>query len=143
MIIKGEHLTLKPLTDIDYLLKLSKEYAKEEFYGKIDNYENNFWEIYFNRIRHGVIGYFKIEKLYILEAFKDRDIPSVGLKYSIEAGNLLLDYMSGFTDKVITGARVKDRAIQVLCIKLGFREIQRVNEYNDNLIIYQKDMLCH
>ncbi len=139
MILQGKRVLLEPMLDVDYLLDLADKdnkhaYSKLEIKELVDNYGCEFWTIQLNGTRRGIVGYFKINGVYILEALKDHDAPPTGIGYSIEVGNLMLDYMFQITDKIRTMARVDDKAIQILCKKLGFKQI----DIKDNLIIYEK-----
>jgi hypothetical protein len=136
----GKRVRLEPLLDIDYLINLAYEdnkhlYTKEELNKLIDENFCEFWSIYLDGTRRGVAGYFVVSGVWILEALKDKSIKGTGISYSIEVGNLILDYMFQKTNKVRTSARIEDKGIQILCLKLGFKEIFR----KDNLVIYEKE----
>lgn len=136
----GKRLTLEPLLDIDYLINLAFDdnkhlYTKEELHKLTTNNFCEFWSVYLDGVRRGVVGYFVVQGVWILEALKDKTIKGGGISYSIEAGNLVLDYIFQKTDKVRTSARIEDKGVQILCLKLGFKELFR----KDNLVIYEKE----
>jgi hypothetical protein len=136
----GEHVTLQPLKDIEYAIDLAyKEnkfrYPREQMADMFIAFGQEFWEAYFDGGRWGVVGYFKFDGAYVMEALVDHSVSSMGLRGSIEGGKLMMEYLFARTDKINTCARVEDRAIQILCRKLGFREIDQ----QQGLIIYGKE----
>jgi hypothetical protein len=138
--LKGKRVILEPLEDLEYFLNLADldnkyQYPREEIKAMIEKEGQEFWTIMIDGTRRGVVGYFKFNDVYALEALKDHSQPLTGITVSIEVGNLVLDYMFQFTNKVRTCARVSEKAIQILCKKLGFKEINRIN----NLVIYEKE----
>lgn len=138
--LKGKRVILEPLEDINYFLDLINkdnkyQYPVDQIKEMIEKDGQEFWSIILNGTRRGVVGYFKFNGIYALESFKDHSQPSTGISYSIEVGNLVLDYLFTLTNKVRTCARVEDKAVQILCKKLGFKQINSMN----NLIIYEKE----
>lgn len=138
-ILRGKRVELIPLDDVEYLLELADKdnkhaYSLEEIQKTIEVYGREFWEIRLNGSRRGIVGYFQFGDVYVLEALKDHSKPPTGIGYSIEVGQLMLDYMFKFTNKVRTCARDTDLGIQILIKKLGFQQI----DIKDNLIIYEK-----
>jgi hypothetical protein len=139
-ILKGKRVELVPLEDKEYLIKLAnidnKFSVKESDVRELINrYGVEFWEIWLNGSRRGICGYFKFNDIYFMEALKDKDAEPTGITYSIEVGNLLLDYMFEFTDKVRTYARDTEKAIQILCLKLGFKRIYEI----EGFVVYEKE----
>ena len=102
----------------------------------LETYENEFWEVYAKDSLLGVIGYFKVNGYYTLEGIKDPDAKLKGLVYSIEAAKMVMNYLSVVTDTIRTCAKPKDKAIQALCIKLGFKKLGIEN----NFIVYEKHL---
>lgn len=141
MILKSKRLTLVPLRNFEYFIQLAEEdnkgkHTREEVESLINDHCGEFWVIDLGGIPRGVIGYFKINCFYVMEALKDHSAPPTGISFSIEAGRLLLDYMFKFTDKIRTCARVEDKSIQILCTKLGFKTIFE----KDGYLIYEREM---
>ena len=141
MDIKGKRVTLKPLEDLIYFYNLIDDNngfkrGNEEAKELLEIYENEFWEVYAKNSLLGVIGYFKVGDCYVLEGIKDPDANLKGLVYSIEAAKMVMNYLSVVTDIIRTCARPKDKAIQALCIKLGFKKIGIEN----NFIVYEKHL---
>ena len=139
-LLQGERVILEPLKDINYLLDLADKdnkglCSRKEIEDLFKNNECAFWLIILNETKRGVVGYFKIKDVYIMEALKDHEAKPTGIGYSLEVGELMLDYIFTLTNKVRTCALIKDKAIQLLCKRLGFIEIDR----SDNLIIYEKE----
>jgi len=139
-LLHGKRVILEPLEDIDYFLDLvekdnKKLCTREEVLDYIKTNGGEFWLISLDNIRRGVVGYFKVNGQYIMEAIKDHSAPLTGISYSVEVGNLVLEYMFNLTNKIKTCAMVKDKSIQILCRKLGFIEINRKKD----IIIYEKE----
>lgn len=139
MFLQGKRILLEKLDNIDYVLNLAeidnkREYSREQIKELFNNpYE--FWGIFLKGKIRGVVGWFKIGEVYLMEALKDKSKPATGISYSIEVGELFLNYMFSFTNKVRTCAKIGDKAIQILCLKLGFKELW----VKDGLIIYEKE----
>lgn len=141
--IKGKRVTLEPLGNIEYFIDLSckeNKYQESEdsIRSLISNYGGEFWSIHLNGTMRGAVGYFKFGNSYLLEALKDRNQPPTGISYSIEVGNLMLDYLFELTDKVKTFARFEDKAVQILCKKLGFKESGEMTYLGKNYITYER-----
>jgi hypothetical protein len=137
--LKGKRVILEPLEDIEYFLNLAERHnknlcSKKELNDYIKTNGGEFWLITLNGIKRGVVGYFKDHNVYVMEAVKDNSAPPTGISYSIEVGELVIEYIFNLTDRLRTCALVKDKAIQILCKKLGFREISR----DQDLIIYER-----
>ena len=148
MIIEGKRVTLKPLVDKEYFLDLADKdnkglYTRDGIAKLIDQYGTEFWVIYHEDIPRGVVGYFKFGNVYFLEALKDHAQKKGGLSHSVEVGQLVLKHLDEFTDIVYTCARRSDPAIQLLCKKLGFKEIDKMQDFNfgekEDLIFYRRD----
>ncbi len=140
MNLESKRVTLVPLIDIDYFLDIAEldnkqDATREEVAKMIQDWGKEFWQIEIDGTRRGVVGYFLINGYYVLESLKDHSAPKTGITYSLEVGKLMLDYLFTMTKVVRTGARLKDKGIQILCSKLGFREINRIN----NLVLYEKE----
>lgn len=139
-LLQGKRVTLEPLEDINYLLDLADKDNKgfctrDQVKEMLDTNGGDFWLITLNGSKWGVVGYFIVNDIYILEALKDHSVEPTGIGYSVEVGNLVLDYMFNLTDKVRTVAKVEDKSIQLLCKKLGFNQLYIEN----NLIVYEKE----
>jgi hypothetical protein len=139
MILKSKHITLKPVKNLDYTISLLSKY-NERTLGEVKEFVDKngieFWVVMYKNQRVGTIGYYKIDDDYILESVKDRDAIKVGLLASKEAGDLVTSWMSRFTDKVKTGVKKSEPAIQRLVNRLGFKQI----DTNVDYIIYEKEM---
>jgi len=139
MILEGAKLKLEPLKNITYFLDLADrdnkyEYSRNETRDFINKCGCEFWKVYAKGEAIGVVGYFKVNGYYVLEGLKDKDAPA-HYRYSMEAARLVMDYVFRFADKIRTCARVNDKAVQILCRKLEFKEYAR----KDYLILYEKE----
>lgn len=139
ILITGKRVKFEPLKDINYFVELAVAendglYTKEQIAETIKTYGQKFWALYLDGTRRGVVGYFIYEGTYLMEALKDHSAPPTGIGYSIEVGQVVLEYLFNLTDKVRTFARIKDVGIQILCKKLGFKEVLRHGDF----IIYEK-----
>jgi len=134
-------MKLVPLKDLNYLIDLSVienkgEYTREEITDTVNKYGREFWTVEIDGECLGVIGYFQIGEYYILEALKDHSKSNIGITNSIKAGHEVIETMRRFTNKIRTIARERDKAIQILCKKMGFNEIGTDSGY----IIYEKEV---
>jgi hypothetical protein len=136
--LNGKRLVLEPLYDLDYFLDLADEdnkrlYPRLAVSNLIHQYGAEFWLITLDGSKRGVVGYFKFGDIYFMEALKDHSKPATGISYSVEAGQLVIDYLTTLTPVIYTCARKSEPAIQVLCKKLGFKQIDRPEGFDHGL----------
>jgi len=139
MILLTSGFRFESTKDVDYFCALAQENNKhktslEETRSLFLDYGIEFWKVYLKDELKGIIGYFKVNEYYILEGLVDKRT-RLGLVNSIKLTNVIIDYMFKFTDKIRTCARVEDRAIQILCGKLGFKQLA----IKDGIIVYEKE----
>lgn len=144
-VLKSERVVLEPLKDISYFADLAvKEngyiFSKEQIIETIETYGQEFWEVCLDGVRIGIVGYFIIDGIYLMEALKDHSTHPTGMSISVEVGLTVLEYLFKLTDEVRTFARKEDIAIQLLCRKVGFMELFRHDDY----IIYgqRREVQC-
>ena len=132
MILEGKRVKLVPLTDIEYFLDLADAdnkglYPRDSLANVIKNYGVEFWETHQNGKRMGVIGYFKFGEIYFVEGVRDRSVPNVGVTTSIEVTEMVIARIRLLTNRVYTCARKDSKAINIICKKLGFVEIDKLD----------------
>ena len=128
--------------DIEYIVNLSYEESKHEFTKEqirsvFDISEYYFWLLNKNGIIGGVAGFIIIDGFYILEALRDRSTKDWTLRDSLYVGEIVINKIFEVSDRARTFARVNDRAIQILCKKLKFKELF----IKDGFIIYERERL--
>ena len=137
--LTSQRVVYEPLEDIEYFIQLALKEAKfvhsrEEIEELILRDGMEFWKVIIDGQPAGVCGYFLSNGICVLEALKDPAAHRLGFSYSVEVGQTVLAYLFSFTTKVRTFARQDGKAVQLLCKKLGFQEICRVQEF----VIYEK-----
>jgi hypothetical protein len=140
MLIVNDNICLKPIQDLQKFVDLAyednkRDYTKEQLNCLVATYGKGFWDVLVKGEYKGVVGYFVIDGCYILEALRDHSKGIFGISNSIAVGKFMLEHLFNETNEIRTLARVEDKAIQILCNKLGFKEISREN----NLIFYKKE----
>ena len=132
IILRNGDLELIPTNDIDYLIKLSKQYKYCKATGEqakevLNKYGYWFWNVYLDGERVGVIYICLVPKLgFTLDAYKDIE-SGVDTRYSYEAGKLVVDYViKELTSVLWTAHDVRNRAATIVCKRMGFRKIKEV-----------------
>ena len=146
-ILYGKHVELIPFKDAadwDYLFDLAEmdegRYAtRDQIAEEVMKYGVLFWIIEVRGIRSGVGLCLKVNDQYLMEALKDKRVSGATIKHSVESGQLILDQIFSLTDKVHTCAREEDTGIQILCKKLGFKNVGIVESGYGPLVLFQKE----
>ena len=146
-ILYGRHVELIPFkdpADWEYLFDLAEtdegHYAtREQLIDTIKRYGFRFWIMEAKGVRWGVGLCLKADDKFIMEGLKDKRVSGVTIKHSVEAGQLVLKYLSGLTDTVLTCAREKDKGIQILCRKLGFVQTETVASPYGKIVLFKKE----
>ena len=148
-LLYGRHVELIPFKDSadwEYLFDLAEmdegRYAtRDQIAEEIMKYGILFWIIEYRGIRSGVGLCLKVNDHYIMEALKDKRVSGTSIRHSIESGQLMLDQIFGLTDIVQTCARKEDIGIQILCKKLGFKNVGIVESGYGPLVLFQKEKI--
>lgn len=144
--LKRDDVLLIPFSrdsDFDYFYDLvmadeGDTYNRDEAKGIINQIEAKFWKVYCKGDRVGVMFYFKnAAGAVVMEGLKDMR-KQTGLRFSVNAGKMFLEYLFCLYDVIFTFARIKDRGVQLLCRRLGFVETEAQNK-DLKVIIYKKE----
>lgn len=146
-ILKGKFVTLVPFRgqqDWEYLMMLAEKdegkFATRKMLAvEIVNYAEYFWTIYVEQKPIGVGLVLKMNDKLILEALKDIRATGAKIKHSIDAGQVMLDYLFRDNTEVYTCARVEDKAIKRLCRRLGFVDIGNAASYYCDVTMFRKE----
>jgi RimJ/RimL family protein N-acetyltransferase len=142
-ILTGDRTTLRPMKDVEYLVGLasSDNKADTSAYSRklVASNGGEFWDIFVKEEKKGVVGYFVINGVFVLEALIDHTVKPLGMICAIEAGNMVMVYLFKKTERIRTFARQENRVVQRLCLKLGFVEIARIEDNKEKYIIYEKE----
>jgi len=130
--------------DWEYLLDLAgkdegRYTTREAISEKVREHGIMFWSIIADDVRIGIGLCLRVNDIFLLEALKDRRVSGASLHHSVEAGKLLLEEIFKITNVVQTCARTEDRAIQILCRKLGFIETGIVESPFGDLVWFRKE----
>lgn len=149
-VLRGRYVELIPfrgIEDWNYFLDLvemdeGKHATREWMTEEISKYGLFFWSLISGGTRFGVGMCLKVNGQYLMEGLKDKRVLGLSIKHSVESGQLMTEYILGLTDIVYTCAREKDRAIQILCRKIGFSKIGTVGSPFGGIVLFQKEKPC-
>lgn len=146
-ILYGRHVELIPFKDAsdwEYLLDLAEmdegRYAtRSQIADALARYGLHFWIMEVGGVRFGVGLCLKVNEKIIMEGLKDKRVSAATIKHSVEAGQLVLDFLFGEVDVVHTCAREEDKGIHILCKKLGFMKTGVVDSPYGKIVLFQKE----
>jgi hypothetical protein len=102
-------------------------------------YGLGFWVSEIRGVRFGVGICLKVKGFFIMEGLKDKRVFGATIKHSVEAGRLILDRIFVVSDVIHTCAREKDKGIQILCKKLGFKKTGVADSGYGPIVWFQKE----
>ena len=116
-----DNIVLRSTADTGYFFKLFNltDQQRDEFI----KYALEFWDVYVNGLKQGVVCHFVVNGHHGLEALADRTNGGPGFSNSVKIGRMAIGRIFSMTDKVRTCATVQDKVVNYLCKKIGFKKI--------------------
>lgn len=145
MILKKDNIVLRPTNDISYIIELAKQYKYNKLNDQtsadiLKDYGYKYWNCFRDGKKYGVVYLCYVPQLgYTLDAYKDQRVKS-DIKYSTEAGRLVVDYFHKEIFPVLwTSHDIRNRLATLVCRKIGFKKHDTIHSKLGEFILMRRD----